>query len=262
MLALSREQVQAFDRWAIEQLGVPGVVLMENAGRGCAEVLLREHAVLAGQSHAISGNATSGPAMQQPGDASRPVPEPHPKLVVVCCGRGNNGGDGYVMARHLALMGVPVRVLAFADPDQLSGDARWAANVYRRVGLPLVPLWHTPLDEALLHREITEADWIADALFGTGLKGPLRFPCDRVVQILNASGKPILAVDIPSGLDCDTGQALGVAIRARCTATMAAWKVGFLAQAARDFTGEVHVVSLGVPVQAWLRSTSSMPPPV
>jgi NAD(P)H-hydrate epimerase len=111
--------------------------------------------------------------------------------------------------------------------------------------------------------QLADADWIADALFGTGLKGALRSPFDRVVELLNASGKPILAVDIPSGLDADTGQPHGPAIRACCTATMAAYKRGFLAEAARAFTGDIYVVSLGVPVEAWLQqpATATRPSP-
>lgn len=256
MLALSREQVRAFDSWAVAQLGVPGVVLMENAGRGCAEVLL--------QVHAASVSATASLASNKPGSGvsnagsgewpSQSFNRRLPKLVAICCGRGNNGGDGYVMARHLALAGVSVRVLAFANPDELSGDALWAAQVYRRLGWSVLPCWQTPVDEQRLRHLLADCDWIVDALFGTGLKGPLRSPFDRVVEILNASGKPILAVDIPSGLDCDTGQPLGPTIRAQCTATMAACKLGFLREQARAFTGEVHVVSLGVPVEAWLHA--------
>ncbi|MCS7168102.1 MAG: NAD(P)H-hydrate epimerase [Gemmatales bacterium] len=255
MLALTREQVQAFDRWALERLGVPGTVLMENAGRGCAEVLLHVMAQASGVpvsrglsriSVVDSPDTDAAPATVAPGSKS--------PRVVVCCGRGNNGGDGYVLARHLSLAQVPVQVIAFADPDQLTGDARWAAEVYRRLGGTLHNFWHTPLDETRLCQLLTDADWVVDALFGTGLKGAVRPPFDRVVEILNASHKPILAVDIPSGLDCDTGQPLGVAIRARCTATMAAWKRGFLTESARLFTGDVYVVSLGVPVKAWLES--------
>lgn len=248
--ALTREQMQAFDRWAMEEMGVPGIVLMENAGRGCAEVLLRVHALSA------SDNTGPGSAADRNSIALRLEDfaggrYPRPKRVVICCGRGNNGGDGYVLGRYLALLGVEVRVLAFADPDQLSGDAHWAALVYRRLHLPLVPFWTSPLDETRLLAELASADWIADALFGTGLKGPLRRPFDRVVELVNGVGQPILAVDIPSGLDCDTGESAGPAIRARCTATMAAWKRGFLNPAARSFTGEVYVVTLGVPISAW-----------
>ncbi|MCS7160669.1 MAG: NAD(P)H-hydrate epimerase [Gemmatales bacterium] len=255
MLALTRDQVQAFDRWAIEQLGVPGTVLMENAGRGCAEVLLHVVAQRTGKplSPCFSRvSIISSPETIQEATtcaSANPIPR---QRVVVCCGRGNNGGDGYVLARHLSLANFQVKVLAFADPDQLTGEARWAADIYRRLGGIVHDCWNTPLDESRLRNLIADADWIADALFGTGLKGAVRPPFDRVLEIINTSHKPILAVDIPSGLDCDTGQPLGIAIRADCTATMAAWKRGFLTESARQFTGDVYVVSLGVPVEAWL----------
>jgi hydroxyethylthiazole kinase-like uncharacterized protein yjeF len=260
--ALTREQMQAFDRWAIEELGVPGVVLMENAGRGCAEVLLRVHAASGEPSLPQSDSASDTPAptavLSRLEDfALGRYPRPH--RVAVCCGRGNNGGDGYVLGRYLALLGIGVQVLAFADPEQLSGEARWAAELYCRLRLPLVPFWNGPLDETRLRTELAHADWVADALFGTGLKGPLRPPFDRVVELINASGKPILAVDIPSGLDCNTGLASGPAIRARCTATMAACKRGFLQPTAREFTGDVYVVSLGVPVSAWPGLSQAQP---
>jgi NAD(P)H-hydrate repair Nnr-like enzyme with NAD(P)H-hydrate epimerase domain len=122
--ALTREQMQAFDRWAIEELGVPGVVLMENAGRGCAEVLLRVHAASGEPSLPQSDSASDAPAptavLSRLEDfALGRYPRPH--RVAVCCGRGNNGGDGYVLGRYLALLGIGVQVLAFADPEQLSG---------------------------------------------------------------------------------------------------------------------------------------------
>src|SRR5207248_8475814 len=128
--------VRALDRRAIEEFGVPGVVLMENAGRGAAELLLSL------------------------GVRSR---------VVLCCGKGNNGGDGFVIARHLDRRGVPVRVLLFCPTDQLTGDAAINYHIITRSGLPIrvIP------DAAELGRELAGAEWVVDALFGTGLSGPV-----------------------------------------------------------------------------------------
>ena len=211
---LTRDEVRAIDRRAIEEFGVPGAVLMENAGRGAAEVLLSLGA--------------RGP-------------------VVVCCGKGNNGGDGFVIARHLDNRGVPVRVLLFAKPDELTGDAAINCEIVRRSGVPLEVRGGQPVDVESLRRELAAAGWVVDALFGTGLAGAVRPPFDRVIAAINASGAQVLAVDIPSGLDCDTGAPLGPTVRAQHTVTFVAPKTGFAETTARAWLGTVHVVDIGAP---------------
>lgn len=211
---LSREQVRDLDRRAIEEFGVPGVVLMENAGRGTAELLLQL--------------GVRGP-------------------VVLCCGKGNNGGDGYVIARHLDLHGIPIHVLLFARPDSLEGDAATNYHVLMRSGVPLIVHAAETFNLDGVRQELDQAEWVVDALFGTGLRGPVRPPLDGVIEAINASGKRILAVDIPSGLDCDTGQPLGPTIRAEHTATFVAMKKGFAEPAAAAWLGQVHVLSIGAP---------------
>jgi NAD(P)H-hydrate epimerase len=208
--ALSRAEVRELDRRAIEEYGLPGVVLMENAGRGAAEVLLR-----------LDGSGR----------------------VVLCCGKGNNGGDGFVIARHLDNRQVPVRVLLFARPEELTGDAAVNYHVIARSDVPVVVL----PDDAILQTELSQASWVIDALFGTGLSGPVRPPFDRVIAAINDSGKRVFAVDIPSGLDCDTGQPLGPTVRAEHTATFVALKTGFANPAAKQWVGQVHVVDIGAP---------------
>jgi NAD(P)H-hydrate epimerase len=211
---LTRDEVRAIDRRAIEEYSVPGVVLMENAGRGAAELLL---------SLAVHGR------------------------VVVCCGKGNNGGDGFVIARHLDNRRVPVRVLLFGRPEELSGDAAVNFAIIQRAGLPIATHAKTPLDLAAVRTELAGAEWVVDALFGTGLSGPVRAPFDQVITAINESGARVLAVDIPSGLDCDTGRPLGATVRARHTATFVAPKKGFVEPAAREWLGKVHVIDIGVP---------------
>ena len=215
LLLLSREEARELDRRAIEEFGVPSLVLMENAGRGTAELLLRL------------------------GVHSR---------VAVCCGRGNNGGDGFVIARHLDLQGVPVKVLLFGRPDELSADAGVNFRILERAGLPLQVLAEeeTP-DVATLRQDLAGAEWVVDALFGTGLRGPVRAPFDQVIGAINDSLARVLAVDIPSGLDCDTGQPLGPTVRARHTATFLGLKKGYVNPAAREWLGQVHVVDIGAP---------------
>jgi NAD(P)H-hydrate epimerase len=213
-LLLSRAQVRDLDRRAIEEWGLPGVVLMENAGRGTAELLL--------------GLDARGP-------------------VVVCCGKGNNGGDGFVIARHLDNRGVPVRVLLFADAAELRGEAAINYRVLARSGVPLIAFPGERVPEAGVQQELAGVEWVVDALFGTGLSSPVRAPLDGVVARINDSGARVLAVDLPSGLDCDTGRPLGPTVRAQHTATMVAWKKGFAEPDARPWLGQVHVVDIGVP---------------
>jgi NAD(P)H-hydrate epimerase len=210
---LTREQARELDRRAEQEYGVPGLVLMENAGRGMAELLLSLGA--------------RGP-------------------VVVCCGPGNNGGDGFVIARHLDNAAAKMQVLFFGAPERLPADAAVNYGILTRSGVPLKVYPEGP-DEGALRAELDGADWVVDALFGSGLKGPLRPPFDRVVAAINAGRARVLAVDIPSGLDCDTGRPMGPTVRAHHTATVVAPKKGFAEPAAREWLGEVHVVGMGVP---------------
>ena len=166
--------------------------------------------------------------------------------VVICAGGGNNGGDGFVIARHLENRGCAVRVLLFCDPDRVRGDAAVNLHVLQAAGTPL-SIYCGPLDEGEIDRRLAEADWIVDALLGTGTKGAAREPMAAVIRRINAAGKKVLAVDLPSGLDCDTGEAVGACVRADRTATFVARKIGFDAADSQRWTGEVHVIDIGVP---------------
>ena len=213
-MLLSREQVRTLDRRAIEEYGIPALVLMENAGRGVADVLI--------------SLGITGP-------------------VVICCGKGNNGGDGLVLARHLANHGHAANVLLFAQPDSLSPESAVNWKIVQRMRIPALVLPDSRQIDERLPAVVSGADWIVDALFGTGLTGPLRPPFDRVVALINGSKARVLAVDIPSGLDADRGQAWGVAIRANHTATFVTEKTGFANPGASEWLGKVHVVDIGVP---------------
>src|SRR5262245_30884918 len=211
--SLSRDQVRDVDRRAIAEYGLPGIVLMENAGRGAAELLSR----LGGMGR-----------------------------VVVCAGKGNNGGDGFVIARHLDLHGITVTVLLFCQSSELTGDAAINFRVIQAAGLDLV-VPASPLDPKELDRRLAAADWIVDALLGTGTQGVIREPYLTAIAAINKAGRKVLSVDLPSGMDCDTGQPLGACVRAAHTATFVARKIGFDQPSAEKLTGEVHVIDIGVP---------------
>jgi len=227
---LTRQELRELDRLAIEKYGVPGVVLMENAGANAARLL-----------------ESSG------------IPGP----VVIACGRGNNGGDGFVIARHLDAAGHRVRLLLAAAPEAYAGDAAINLRIVERSGVSIICLANA--DEEAWRRELAGAAWIVDALLGTGAVGPPRGAIAIAITAINdlraAAGEApvrVLAVDLPSGLDADTGEAAGACVRADLTATFVAEKAGFANPAAAAFTGTVHVVGIGAPA-ALLRRFSVRP---
>ncbi len=214
-LILTQAEVREVDRIAIEQFDVPGVVLMENAGRGCAELLL----------------------------AQTPT-----RTVTVVAGKGNNAGDGFVIARFLHNRHVDVRLLLLSSPGQFTGDAAINWNIAAKMEIPFLQIDSENETEAM--SQLKKSDWIVDALLGTGLKGEVREPFRSLITRINSmreSGVKILAVDIPSGLHCDTGEVLGEAICADLTATFVALKPGLLKGEGTKRAGEIHVVEIGVP---------------
>ena len=226
MRSLTREQVRAVDLQAIGDYSLPGIVLMENAGRNAAHLL-----------HALASAATF----------------PAPWRVTIACGRGNNGGDGFVMARHLENLGAEIKILLASDPAAYRGDAAVNHAVAVRAGIAINPLESAPVSE--WSAALAGSDWIVDALLGTGSSGAPRGAVATAIRAINLARHPhghspprkIFAVDIPSGLDCDTGLAAGECLRADVTATFVARKIGFDAPGAAAFTGAVHVLDIGVP---------------
>lgn len=216
MRSLTRAEVREVDRRAIEEFGVPGIVLMENAGRNAA-MLLHERA-------------------------------PAARLAIVC-GKGNNAGDGFVIARHLANLGHDVRLLLACDPSEYRGDAAVNWRVVETMRLPVTVLATASREE--WERALAGADWIVDALLGTGATGAPRAAIATAIEAVNAVAardhSGVFAVDLPSGLDCDTGEAPGACIRANLTATFVAPKVGFGRPEAARWLGEVHVLDIGAP---------------
>ncbi len=220
MRSLSREEVRAIDRCAIEEIGIPGVVLMENAGRNAAEEIDKLLGRLGG------------------------------RRVAVVAGAGNNGGDGYVIARHLVNRGYDVATFLLAGVESIPGDARMQLNILRRLGHDL-----RPASGSEFAGDLRDFDLIVDAAGGTGIRGALRDDLARIVEQINAAGRPVVAVDIPTGLDCDTGVPAGVCVRAKLTVTFVARKRGFDHPASEANTGPVRVADIGIYAAAmWKQS--------
>jgi NAD(P)H-hydrate epimerase len=242
---LSRQEVRGLDERAAAELALPTLLLMENAGRGAAGWM----AELAG---AIPPDAGGRPFTPPPSLPAPDVPHgPRPPEVLILCGTGNNGGDGGVMARHLDAWGFPVRVVWFARGGQLRGDAATQRDILAKSGIAQ-SAWFDDnpaeeIDPEAIRTLLSGAGWLVDGLLGTGLSRPVEGPLRTVIEAMNSSGKPVFALDLPSGLDADTGQPLGVAVRAQATATFVAPKLGFSAPGAADYIGEVAVIDIGLP---------------
>jgi NAD(P)H-hydrate epimerase len=200
------ERVRGFDRVAIETHGVPGATLMERSGTAAYRAL-----------RAIW---------------------PEQRRVTAVCGAGNNGGDGYVVARLARQAGLEARVLAVGDPGRLTGDARAAADAARGAGVPVEGFTGAPL---------ASAGVVVDALFGTGLDRPLEGIWAEAVRAMAGARPGVLAVDVPSGVHADSGRVLGVAVPARATVTFVALKRGLFTGEGPAHTGQVLFHDLGVP---------------
>ena len=217
MRSLSRKEVRAVDRCAIEEFGIPGVVLMENAGRNAADAIAEF------------------------------LGDPAGKRVAVVAGAGNNGGAGFVIARHLAMRGASVTTFVAARAKKISGDAATNLAILHRLGHDVQEV----VGEALagLGRLLAPADVVVDAVGGTGIRGALTGDAAAAVEQINAAGRPVVAVDIPTGLDCDTGQAVGPAVRADLTVSFVSGKKGFEADSASNYTGRVVLADIGIDIE-------------
>ncbi len=209
---VNAQQMAQMDRLAIDSYGVPGAVLMENAGRGAAEIALELFAASDGR-------------------------------IAIFCGPGNNGGDGFVIARHLLNAGLDVHTFLFADPAKVAGDARINFEVLRHMGHQVVPI------AELADLPPQKPDLVIDALLGTGVRGALQGLIAAAVEQINTYHVPILAVDLPTGVNADTGAVDGPAVLADVTAVMALKKRGLLFSPGREFAGELVVIDIGMPAE-------------
>lgn len=218
MRLLTAAQMRQLDQQTIEETGIPAIVLMENAGRTTFQILRREF-----------------PQVDDP--------------VVVLAGRGNNGGDGFVVARYLANAGQDVVVLLLAEREQVHGEARINLEVLEQLSVPVREI----TTEAELREEIPllqSAGLVIDALLGTGLASEVRGLFRLAIEVLNEILAPVLAIDIPSGLSADTGQPQGVAVAADVTVTYGWPKLGQILPPGRDFVGRLWQVDISIPPAA------------
>lgn len=231
-LQLTLEQCRAVDAYAIHQLGIPGVVLMENAGRNCTDLIERWGRTRASKGGMPKHGAGMGRSLR----------------VAVLCGKGNNGGDGFVIARHLAHRGHRVTIDVTADPATLTGDAAINHAIAKKMRLPIRRLNAAKIASAI--RRWRSCDVLVDAVFGTGFSGTLREPVATYVGRINQlSGPLIVAIDVPSGLDAEAGIAQGPAIEADHTITFLAAKSGYANRRAKRYLGKVTVVDIGAPIR-------------
>lgn len=221
MRVVTAHTMQEIDEQAIKEYGISGLQMMESAGRSCVEEIIAEFG--------LNGRS------------------------VVMAGRGNNGGDGYVIARLLSQKGWSVKVIILADREQVTGEA--AVNLDKLPGSVINYCTHEGQLPALHMEEIFQADVIVDALLGTGLRSNISGIYLEAIQMMNASGRPVVSVDIPSGIHGTTGRVLGDAVRAYITVTFAFAKLGHVLYPGAEHTGRLVVADVGIP--ATLMETAS-----
>ncbi len=217
MRLVKSAEMRRMDQEAINRFGIPGLLLMENAGLAVVDQIV--NCIFQGQ--------------------------PKGKQVLIIAGPGNNGGDGFVVGRHLFNQGVNVHFLLAADPQKYSGDAAVNLNIIENMGLPCEVL---QADHQNSYKNlITDADLLVDALFGTGFTGVSGEPLSSLIRSVNEADTPVLAVDIPSGMGADTGFVAGECIKAIKTVTMGLPKVGLYLDPGAQYTGDVVLGDISFP---------------
>jgi len=231
MKVVTAAEMRQIDQDTIEGIGIPGIVLMETAGSAIVRAIERHY-----------------PTCQRIG---------------IFAGKGNNGGDGIVIARQLAHIGRDVRLFLVSPPDSFTGEAQTNLQIAKRLtasfGLQAVPKGGLRIEETLTETEfygtgtvpttLASCELLVDAIFGTGLRGAVRDPIATVINAINSLPTPTLSVDLPSGLDADTGHPLGTCVRADRTATIGLPKRGLLIYPGAEFAGKLEVVDIGFPEQ-------------
>ncbi len=216
MRAATAAQMREIDRIAINDYGIPGVVLMENAGVSVVRMLELKWESLTERKFCI------------------------------LAGKGNNGGDGYVIARHLSNQGAKVKVFLLGEKTDVSGDAQINLDIIDKMGIDTIEI-SSERDWDKVRVAVTFSDCLIDALLGTGFRGDVSGDMARLIDIINAAGKPVVAVDIPSGVEADTGRVCGKAVQASYTVTFGLPKPGLILYPGAEYTGELTVADIGIP---------------
>lgn len=211
MKLVTGEQMRTIDKYAIEKIGIPSIVLMENAARKVAEVCIR---VLK--------------------DKVKPK-------AMIFAGKGNNGGDGFAVARLLYNEGIQVEVILIGNSEDIKGDAKVNYDIIKNLGINVNGVY------SLIDKRLESVDIIIDAIYGTGLKGNIRQPAKDLIDTINNSGKYIVSVDIPSGISADTGEVLGCGIKANETVTFCMAKIGIIVYPGANYSGKISVVDISIP---------------
>lgn len=206
--------MRRLDELAVHRYGIPVLLLMDNAGRCVAEAVCK-------------------------------VKASRKEKIIVLSGGGNNGGDGIAAARYLKGWGYPVDVLWLKNPAEWTGSPALHVAIARRMGVRFKSFLAIPAARRL--HELRRAGVIIDALLGTGAHGPLRVPFFDAIATINASHRPVVAVDLPSGLNADTGRSMEIAVKARITVTLAAPKPGLLKRFSKPYVGRLIVADIGLP---------------
>jgi len=219
MKLATTEMMRKLDQKAIEEFGIPGLVLMENAARSTVSAIFRHFSDLL------------------------------TKRVGIFAGRGNNGGDAFAVARYLINRGVFCQVYLLTAQEEVRGDAATNLKILTRMGGEIFPIRNAEELEAR-QAQVARNDLLIDGILGTGLKGPVKGLYRKVIEFINSLNLPVVAIDIPSGLDADNGQILGTSIRASLTVTLGLAKRGLLVQPGLQFTGKLVIADISIPSAA------------
>ena len=236
MFVLSREEMYAIDKFTIEKVGIPGQELMENAGKGCAEFIQNELLIYSEDVKGTLKESSEKTTVKETFSRFR---------IALFCGSGNNGGDGFVIARYLHNWQHSPEIFLMGSTDKMSPETLINYNKCEELGIPINKIEKEP-------DNLSEFDLIVDAIFGVGLKGEIKGWRADVINKINESEKTVIAIDIASGIDANTGQA-EITVEADFTLTMAAMKYGQLLEEGREKSGEVLVIDIGVPEDVFLQ---------
>ncbi|MFA5073983.1 MAG: NAD(P)H-hydrate dehydratase [Nitrospirota bacterium] len=216
MKIVTAQQMRNIDQRAIKEFGIPGPVLMENAAASVMIEMERFFDGLAGVK------------------------------VAIICGKGNNGGDGFALARRLAIRGIAVRVAILGPMNVIQGEADVHLSILKKTSVEIIP----EVSQESLSELLSWSDIIVDAILGVGLSSPLEGFFAQTVNLINQSGKPVVAIDIPTGIHSDTGAVMGTAVKADLTVTMCLIKAGLALLPGADYAGAVRVADIGIPTEA------------